>query len=295
VEELVRGKSLVIVPDGPLGLLPFEALRDASGKFLIETHRIRYAPSMTALHLNRIWETKRRRPSRPLLGIGDPICTTTDPRLEGRPLSPRGRRTAESLGEELPRLVFAGQEVTDAGRVLRAPAEDLWTGRDATEIRLETASARNQLVEYRFLHIATHGLLGAGPGRPPALVLSLAGEEPVSGELKEDGLLTIGEVGALRLNADLVVLSGCRTGRGEISAGEGVTGLARAFMYAGTRGVICSLWSVDDAETARTMTGMYQRLTVDCETAVALREAKLKMIRAGWSPSRWAPFILIGN
>ena len=295
VEDRVRGKNLVIVPDGQLALLPFEALRDPSGRFLIETHRIRYAPSLTVLHLNKTWEAKRRRPSRPILGVGDPIYTITDPRLEGRTFSPRGRRTAERLGEDLPRLISASREVSEAGQALGAPIEDIWTGRDASETRLKTASARNQLLAYRFVHIATHGLLGAGPGRPPALVLSLAGDEPGSSQPEDDGLLTIGEVSALRLNADLIVLSGCRTGRGEVSAGEGVTGIARAFLCAGTRAVICSLWTVDDVEAARTMTDMYQRLAAGRETAVALREAKLKMILAGWPPSRWAPFILIGQ
>jgi CHAT domain-containing protein len=103
------------------------------------------------------------------------------------------------------------------------------------------------------------------------------------------------EVLNLKLNADLVVLSACRTGRGLLADGEGVTGLARAFLYAGSRGVLCSLWAVDDRETAQLMTAMYGGLKNRQPTAAALRAAKLEQIRAGKPPFYWAPFILIGE
>jgi CHAT domain-containing protein len=97
------------------------------------------------------------------------------------------------------------------------------------------------------------------------------------------------------MNADLVVLSACRTGQGRLNNGEGVTGLARAFLYAGSRGVLSSLWSVDDAETAHFMTDLYGQLKEGKAAADAVREAKLKMIAEGKPPVFWAPFILIGE
>ena len=133
-------------------------------------------------------------------------------------------------------------------------------------------------------------------GQQPALVLSPVGTDDAIDEDggRNDGFLRLDEVTRLRLNADLVVLSACRTGQGRLNAGEGVTGLARAFLYAGSRGVLSSLWSVDDAETSRFMVDVYQGLQDGKSTAEAVRAAKLKMIREGKPPVFWAPFIHIG-
>ena len=110
-----------------------------------------------------------------------------------------------------------------------------------------------------------------------------------------DGFLRLNEVTSLKLNADLVVLSACRSGQGELRYGEGVSGLARAFLYAGSRGVVCSLWSVADQETASLMTRLYGHLQAGQTARDALRAAKLEMIQAGKPPFFWAPFILIGE
>jgi CHAT domain-containing protein len=110
-----------------------------------------------------------------------------------------------------------------------------------------------------------------------------------------DGFLRLDEVTRLQLNPDLVVLSAGETGKGQLNAGEGVTGLARAFLYAGSRGVVCSLWAVDDRETAAFMAHLYGGLNDGRTGADALRAAKLEMIRAQKAPVYWAPFILIGE
>jgi CHAT domain-containing protein/tetratricopeptide (TPR) repeat protein len=295
VENQIEGKNLVIVPDGPLALLNFEVLRDPTGKFLIETRRIRYAPSMTALHLNRTWESRRPKPTRPFLGIGDPVYTPDDPRLGGRPFPRAALATLERLGEALPRLTSASREVREAGQTAGAPKEDLWIGLDASETRLKEASGQGRLSAYRFVHFATHGQLGSGSDRPPALVLSLTEGGPDVNSPANDGIFTIGEASALQLNADLVVLSGCHTARGELALGEGVTGLARAFLIAGTRGVVCSLWTLDDTDATDAMRQVYRSIVAGQPPAVALRQAKLKMIREGQTPFRWAPLILIGR
>src|SRR5262249_52601189 len=130
---------------------------------------------------------------------------------------------------------------------------------------------------------------GLDTGRQPSLVLSLVGNE------HEDGFLQLDEVTSLRLNADLMVLSACRSGQGRLRNGEGVTGLARAFLYAGSRAVLCSLWSVDDAETAGLMAQLYQGLKAGQSPTDALRDAQLQMIRADKPPLYWAPFVVIGG
>jgi CHAT domain-containing protein len=104
------------------------------------------------------------------------------------------------------------------------------------------------------------------------------------------------EVTHLKLNADLVVLSACETGKGDLKAGEGVIGLSRAFLYAGSRGVVCSLWQVDDERTAALMTALYGELKRGkVSSAEALALARRKLIAEEQPPFYWAPFILIGQ
>ena len=122
------------------------------------------------------------------------------------------------------------------------------------------------------------------------MVLSLEGDQR-----GEDGLLRVDEVTGLRLNADLAVLSACQTGQGQVFRSEGVSGLARAFLFAGCRGVVCSLWRVDDEATSELMAGFYAGLKAGLPAADALRRVQWEMIRAGRPPSQWAPFVLIGK
>ena len=160
---------------------------------------------------------------------------------------------------------------------------------------LESKVNGSDLKPFGFLHFATHGILGGEvPGlSEPALVL---GNEP-----GEDGFLTSSEVGKLSLNAELTVLSACNTGSGEFVTGEGVMGMSRAFLVAGSRSVVVSLWPVASEETVRLMTGFYRQLKAGKNADEALRETKLKMIEAARKsgskeghPFYWAPFIILG-
>jgi CHAT domain-containing protein len=138
--------------------------------------------------------------------------------------------------------------------------------------------------------------VGEGSAYEQALVLSLVGNdgaEQLGGV--NDGLLRLPEVTFLKLNADVVVLSACQTARGPHSRGEGVSGLARAFLYAGSRGVVCSLWGVDDERTADLMADFYRGLKDGRPAAEALRLAQLAMLRRGQAPFFWAPFVLMGE
>jgi CHAT domain-containing protein/tetratricopeptide (TPR) repeat protein len=310
--DRLRGKNLVIVPDGPLGYLPFELLVEGAdgadgGRFLIETHRIRYAPSLTVLHLVRRWAgTRERQPDRPLWALGDPVYDAGDRRPADRPALAEASRDAgrELLWREghdrgegtFPRLVHSGAEVEAVRRALGAPQTSVVLGKEATEARVRQASASGDLGRARYVHFACHGVLGLDDGQPPALVLTLVGN---SGERDEfgrlDGFLRLDEVTNLRLNADLVVLSACRSGQGKLWNGEGVASLARSFLHAGSRGVVCSLWSVDDRETAALMTALYGRLKDGQGAADALCETRRALIRAGKAPVYWAPFVLVGE
>ncbi len=295
----IAGKSLVVVPGGVLGGLPFELLVEpgAGGdRFLVERHSIRYAPSMTVLSLIGLWERARPAPSRPLWIMGDPTYDPSDPRLNGEPGPSRDARLALARlrgGDDVrgfQRLPASGVEVARLVTLLGASPDEVFVGPVATETAVKEASRSGRLVRHRFVHFACHGVLGLGDGVQPALVLSQIGNKD-----REDGLLRLDEVTDLKLNADLVVLSACETGRGRTYRAEGVAGLARAFLYAGSRGVLCSLWQVDDAATSDLMIDVYEGLRAGQSSAEALRAAQRRMIEAGESPIRWAPFVLIGR
>jgi tetratricopeptide (TPR) repeat protein len=301
--EAIRGKNLVIVPGGALGFLPFALLvepaegpQKGGDRFLVEGHRIRYAPSLTALHVVRLWERTRGAPERPLWALGDPVYGGSDSRRTAQTvLSPDTRyavakRRDGDPGAGFPRLEGSGEEVQRLATLMGATPEEVLVGPAATEAAVKRLSAADVLARYRYVHFATHGILGLGDATQPALVLSLAGEQH-----GEDGFLQLDEVTGLRLNADLVVLSACHTGQGKLHNAEGISGLARAFLSAGSRGVLCSLWPVDDRETGELMVDLYAGLKAGQPAAEALRDAQLKRIQAGQPPLDWAPFILIGR
>ncbi len=297
VAQQIRGKDLVIVPSGALCYLPFELFIEpgpgaAAGepvRYLIEGHRIRYAPSLSALYLARQWQRARPQPTRSVWVVADPVYATSDPRaarsdaVDARP--PRGEKSTAAF----PRLRYSAREADDVLGLMGGSPEDARTGLQASEASVKKASAAGRLAEYRYVHFATHGILGGDPRRQPSLVLSLVGNDG------EDGFLELDEIALLRLNADLVVLSACSSGQGELYDGEGVRGIARAFLYAGSRGVLSSLWQVEDQRTARLMTRVYRELRTGHRTADALRDAQLEMIAEAEPPLYWAPFILIGE
>lgn len=270
VMNRIKNKHLVIVPNGQLCFLPFELLVEPDGKYLVEKHRVRYAPSLTALHFINLWKKERAAPAMPLFAVGDPI-----------------------YGHGYERIVHAGYEVAAISKLLKAKDEFVLTRAKASKAEIKKLSDADAIAKAKYVHFATHGVLGLDRGKQPALVLS---QSDVKGKDAEDeSLLQMDEITRLKLNADLVVLSACKSGQGRLHQGEGVTGIARAFLFAGSKGVVCSLWAVDDRETANLMIDFYGHLEKGKSAPEALREAQLAMIRAGKAPLYWAPFIVIGE
>ena len=305
----LAGKALVVVPDGSLGAIPFEALlargegeggvpgRDSNLSYLLEEHAVSYAYSAT------LWLEPRNREAQPpgkgFLGFA-PVFA---------PSRARGTRGAARPGEShgkdpglrpVPRdyLPASRDEVTRIAKRVEGSYGllDRWR-RTRTRVYLgdearEEAVKSENLADYRFVHFATHGLLDAK--RPKLSGLVLAAE--TGGE--EDGILHLGEVYGLTLNADLVVLSACETGLGQVARGEGTIGLTRGFLYAGAAKVLVSLWPVSDATTADLMVDFYDQMLLGVSEAEALREAKRRLMKRQpeyAKPYYWAPFILVGR
>jgi CHAT domain-containing protein len=165
----------------------------------------------------------------------------------------------------------------------------VYLGDDARE---ETVKAE-KLDEFRYIHFASHGFIDeAKPGRSGILL----SRGPQS---SEDGVLQMGEIMRLKMNADLVTLSACSTGLGKLVSGEGILGLTRAFFYSGARNVTVSLWNVNDSATAALMKTFYANLNRGLPKSAALRQAKLTLLRGKnvtWSqPYFWAAFVLVGE
>ncbi|HEY4593504.1 MAG TPA: CHAT domain-containing protein, partial [Thermoanaerobaculia bacterium] len=272
---LPRGDApLWIAPDGALHHLPFEILT-ASGEPLVERSPVSYLPSASALA--GIGRPGRKERGIRLLGVGDPLL---DLPQEGTP-TPRAL-LVERFG--LAPLPAAARELAAVGRLLGGKSEVLARGQ-ATESAFREAAGRGA----RVVHLATHTVIDERPGRGAAILLTP--------EAADDGLLSPEEIARLDDRSDLTVLAACRTALGPGEDGRALSSLTGAFLAAGSRGVVATLWDVDDAATAAFMEQFYWQLGRGLTPAEALRETK-RRLRADprWRrPALWAGYVLIGN
>jgi CHAT domain-containing protein len=310
--SLIKDKHLLIVADGALNYIPFEALTTSeegtaydSLAYLIKTNEVSYAPSASV-----IAALKQRSggvaAGGGVLLIADPVFDASDERAKGSTANVQTQRgislqlasavedvampmTGQAL--KLRRLPGTRKEAEQISKLTTA------AGRQADALMDSAASETNltkrDLRQYRVIHFATHGILDMERPQYTGLALS-----PIE-DRDNDGFLRVDEVFNLRLNSQLVMLSACETGIGKQRRGEGVIGLARAFMYAGAQTVGVSLWSVADQSTAELMTSFYANLLApgQASSSVAFRKAKQEMIagKRYSAPFYWAPFITIGE
>ena len=267
IADLVQGDELVIVPDGPLWLAPYPALVDANSKFLCESSRIRLIPSFQSLRLIAYCPDDYHRRSGALL-VGDPwVADVTNSQ-------------GENILEQLP---FAIKEVEMIGKIVNATP---LTGPKATK-----REVLKDLNSVALVHFAAHGCMETGE-----IALTPDPERASQVPKEKDYILKIGDVMNAKLRAKLVVLSCCHSGQGEIKA-EGVVGIARAFMGAGARSVLVSLWAIDDEATLEFMRFFYHHLVEGRSASESLNLA-MKSLRESDNYSDikyWAPFVLIGD
>ena len=260
IQKLFVGNELTFVPEGPLWLVPFPALQDSNGKYLCESFRIRMLPSLTSLKLITDCPVTFHRNNGALL-VGDPW--------------------ARQVG--FCPLPAASKEVKIIGDILKAVP---LTGREATKDVVLERLSKDALV-----HIAAHGRFETGE-----IVLAPNPNKKSPVPKEKDYLLTMKDVLRVQSRAKLVVLSCCHSARGEITA-EGVVGIARAFLGAGARSVLVSIWALDDDATLDFMKCFYRALVKGVSASESLNQAmnctreshKLNEVR------HWAPFQIIGD
>jgi CHAT domain-containing protein/tetratricopeptide (TPR) repeat protein len=343
VEDLIAGKSLLIVPSGPLTRLPFHVLAvkeqgaaDMKAvRWLVRDHALTVLPSVASLKALR----RATRPSaaaRPSIGFGNPLldglqsdpdhgsgfaelarqarirkgCAEATRKRTGALRGMRRSLIAPEQAEGLASLRLlrmqtplpeTADELCAVARSLSSDVDEVRLGARATESEVKQLSATGELARYRVVHFATHGTLpGQVPGiREPGLVLT----PPDAATAEDDGYLSAPEIAGLKLDADWVILSACNTaaGEGEGEAAEALSGLARAFFYAGARAILVSHWEVESEAATRLITGAIGTATHAPHEgrAEALRRAMLALVDNGSPeeamPSFWAPFIVAGE
>jgi CHAT domain-containing protein/tetratricopeptide (TPR) repeat protein len=305
VEGLIKGKRMVVVADGGLQYIPFAILKLPHASMAIVDHEIVYAPSASALVTVRSDSISRARPPKTVAVFADPVFTSDDERVVGA--TRRGATAAVVRDSEngvlldsairdagisdLVRLPFTRREAMHI--VSLVPAEQATAALDFEASRTNVLSEK--LGDYRIIHFATHGLLDSHRPEFSGIVLSLVDQHGN----QQDGFLPATEVFNLKLRAELVVLSACRTALGPEVRSEGLVGLTRGFMYAGAPRVVASLWKVNDAATAELMRNFYAAMLgpQKLRPAAALREAQLALARTPrWSaPYYWSAFVLQGE
>lgn len=252
LESRVKTSSVVLVAHGALHYLPFAALQDGAGRFVVDRHALRFLPSASVL--------KYLRPSvhrqAPLLALGNP-----------------------DLGDPKLNLAFAEGEAKLVASLY--PQSRLMLRKEASESNFKKTGGA-----FTRLHVASHGKFQADEPLKSGLYLA--------GDADNDGVLTVGELYSMTLDADLVTLSACETGLGKIASGDDVVGLTRGFLYAGSRSVVASLWSVDDRATAGLMQAFYRNLAT-MNKREALRQAQIAARAAFPHPFYWAAFQLTGR
>jgi CHAT domain-containing protein len=305
VARHLHKKRILIVCDSSLQSIPFAALptpavegQKSEAVPLMVEHEIINLPSASTLAVLRA-ELSGRKPAPKTLAIfGDPVFEQSDSRLFANPSAPAQRlavdrsqpNAKESPVVRLTRLPFTRKEVESIGALVPANLKKSALDFEANR----TAATDSSLSQYRYIHFATHGIIDSARPELSGIALSRFNKQG----LEQEGFLRLYDIFNLRLPAELVVLSGCRTGLGKELRGEGLIGLTRGFMYAGAARVMVSLWDIDDEATAEFMSRFYKALWVQKLTpAAALRATQNSFANdKRWSsPFYWAAFVLQGE
>jgi CHAT domain-containing protein len=285
IKEYARSPEVVIVPDGVLNLIAFEGLWSEDEGYALSRHSFTIVPSGTVLHLLRSQHAKLTRLA--FLGV-----SASEPAGSGKKPAFRSglgifRELLDIRRSELAALPSTETEVKSIAKLVGTGGRLL-----VRDQATESAFKREPLGEMRIIHLALHGFADSTFPDRSALVFS-AGGRP-----QEDGLLQAREIRKLPINAELVTLSACDAGIGRIEGEEGVSSLVEAFLNAGARSVVASLWPAEDTYTKGLMEAFYRHLAHGETKKEALRQAKMDMLHEfgdAVPPLYWAGFVLVGD
>ena len=280
VPELSKARRVIVSPDGELHYAPFELLTDGSGRRLLDTHVISYAPSGSVLAALREREGTAP-PSKTALAVS---ASPDGPALPDS-VGAINRSASNLDGSQLRPLPSANDEARAVATAFGS-GTTLLLGDSATELAIKQLP----LQEYRVIHFAVHGIPSTRFPARSALLVRPGGSE--------DGLLQAREVLNLRLGADLVTLSACDTGSGEIHEQEGVASLVRPFLAAGARSVVANVWAADDRFSLSLMREFYRQLASGADVGESLRRAKLRMLEQFGPeavPKLWSGLLVYGD
>ena len=307
-------RRISVITNGALTAIPLQLLitSDPAGKalkdvgWLVKSYAVTIIPSIYSLKTMRS-QKAQSIVSKPMIAFADPVFSKTA-RREAKKVALRSMTNFYSgtqidilaLAETLPQLPSTRGEVLNIARTLNVPASDIHLGLDATETAVKKAS----LDEYRIVYFATHALVTgdlkafAQAKAEPALALTMP-DKPTH---QDDGLLQMSEISELKLNADWVILSACNTAASDGVGAEALSGLARAFFYAGARSLVVSHWDVLDEETVQLMSDLFKISSQNKSMShgEALRQAQLDMLNNAKNddqahPRVWAPFVVVGE
>jgi CHAT domain-containing protein len=338
VEDLIRDKHLLIVPAGALTALPFQTLvtkqpprrlarqkGDFAGvAWLGQRNALTVLPSAASLQALR-GVAKASKAAEPFLGFGNPLlsgpdgtdltawnkqdCAKKASAKVNVALSRRGpafTRAATLTSVERMRAQWPLPETADelcaVAHTLGAKPAVVHLGQNATEAGVKQLSASGALAKAKVVHFATHGLIASETEMVTSTIAeaALMLTPPNTATELDDGLLTASEIAQLKLDAEWVLLSACNTASSAKSGGEDMSGLARAFFYAGARALLVSHWYVDSQATVMLISKTFAALKANPKIgrAEALRRAMSAMIAEGGGrehPAKWAPFVVVGE
>jgi len=324
LSRIDKVKKLIIIPDGLLYYIPFGILKNSSGEILYNSMKFNLMHSATVWY--RIRKSSGKRGTIPLLAIGNAVYgkdhsgsstrvyknvkrLSSGGLLKGQNRKGFGKYLEDSV--KLNNLPGTAYEVDSIAKIAYSKMKDknkhVYTGVDASEDIIFNLKSRKILSKYRIIHFAAHGLI-ADDASLNAIVLTMphvAEKHKIEdykiyvsqyGRMKRDGFLRLGEIKSLNINADLVVMSACETSIGHEAAGEGMVGLPQAFLIAGSKAVVASLWPVDDEATSFLMEEFYKNIFKKKMLPIeALRKAQLSLRREFKDPYYWATFVLYGE
>ncbi|HEY9703845.1 MAG TPA: CHAT domain-containing protein, partial [Allocoleopsis sp.] len=304
--DKLQNKRLIIVPDGQLQTIPFNTLASLNSttpdnfKPLLFDHEIINLPSASTIGFIRQDITKRNTPPKTLAVFADAVFSADDervinskssqnqPKQNNQNLEKIKKSLGKRRGLSLERLPDTR---TEAEKILSLVLNSKTKKFLDFEANLTNVN-NTDLSQYKIIHFATHGVLNGINPELSGLLLSLVDKQGQT----QNGLLMTPDIFNLDLPADLIVLSACETAKGKKVKGEGIVGLTRGFMYAGTSRLMLSLWKVDDQATSELMSRFYEGMLKEKLTpAIALRKAQLSMWKEGKSPYYWSAFILQGE